>query len=114
MTRPTAYTLRGTSLPGATVSVTVAGRAQPILVSATSSGTWSADVELRRGKNEFSVSATDPETGKNAEKPVDIFITVPFPDVLAPTLTVDQPAEGATFENGAIPVQGIDDERRRR
>ena len=100
------YTLRGTSLPGATVSVTVAGRQQPILVSAASSGTWSADVELRRGRNQFSVSATDPETGKTAEKPVDIFITVPFPEVLAPTLTVDQPSEGATFENGAIPVQG--------
>jgi cytoskeletal protein RodZ len=102
----TVYTLRGTSLPGATVSVTVAGRQQPILVSASSSGTWSADVELRRGKNQFSVGATDPETGKTAEKPVNIFITVPFPDVLAPTLTVDQPGEGATFENGAIPVQG--------
>jgi hypothetical protein len=23
-----------------------------------------------------------------------------------PTLTVDQPADGATFENGAIPIQG--------
>jgi cytoskeletal protein RodZ len=101
-----AYTLRGTSLPGATVSITVAGRQQPVLVSASSSGTWSADVELRRGRNQFSVSATDPETGKTAEKPVDIFITVPFPEVLAPTLTLDQPGEGATFENGAIPVQG--------
>jgi cytoskeletal protein RodZ len=102
----TAYTLRGTSVPGATVSVTVAGRPQPVLVSASSSGTWSADVELRRGKNQFSISATDPETRKTAEKPVDIFITVPFSEVLAPTLTVDQPGEGVTFENGAIPVQG--------
>jgi hypothetical protein len=32
---------------------------------------------------------------------------VPFPTVEAPTLTVDQPAEGATYENGAIPVQGM-------
>ena len=35
-----------------------------------------------------------------------MFITVPFLAIEAPTLTVDQPAEGATFENGAIPVQG--------
>ena len=28
------------------------------------------------------------------------------PEVEAPTLAVDQPAEGATYENGAIPVQG--------
>ena len=33
-------------------------------------------------------------------------ITVPFRVIEAPTLTVDQPADGATFENGAIPVQG--------
>lgn len=102
----TSYTLRGTSLPGALVSVAVAGREQPIRATASSGGTWSADVELRRGKNQFSVSATDPDTGKSVEKPLEIFITVPFPDVLAPTLAVDQPAEGARFENGAIPVQG--------
>ncbi len=52
------------------------------------------------------MTAVDPQTSKRAERPVDIFITVPFPEVLAPTLTVDQPGEGATFENGAIPVQG--------
>jgi hypothetical protein len=101
----TSYTLRGTSNPGATVSVTVAGR-QPVQTTASASGTWSADVELRRGKNEFLVSAQDPDTLKNAENPVPIVITVPFPEVLAPTLTVDQPAEGASIENGAIPVQG--------
>jgi hypothetical protein len=31
---------------------------------------------------------------------------VPFPPIEAPTLTVDQPAEGTSFENGAIPVAG--------
>ncbi len=100
-----AYTLRGTSDPGATVSIAIAG-GQPVLTTATSGGTWSADVELRRGKNNFSVSATDPQTTKTAEKPVEIVITVPFPDVLVPTLTVDQPADGVTVQNGAIPVQG--------
>ena len=35
-----------------------------------------------------------------------MFITVPFLVVEAPTLTVDSPAEGAQFENGAIPVKG--------
>jgi hypothetical protein len=33
-------------------------------------------------------------------------ITVPFRVIEAPTLTVDQPADGATYENGAIPIQG--------
>ena len=35
-----------------------------------------------------------------------LFITVPYLVIETPTLTVDQPTEGATFENGAIPVQG--------
>ena len=101
----TAYTLRGTSDPGSTVSITVAG-GQPVLTTTSAAGTWLADVELRRGKNTFSVSATDPQTTKTVEKPVEIVITVPFADVLLPTLTVDQPTEGTTVQNGAIPVQG--------
>jgi len=35
-----------------------------------------------------------------------VFITVPFLVIEAPTLNVDSPAEGAQFENGAIPVKG--------
>jgi hypothetical protein len=31
---------------------------------------------------------------------------VPFAAAQAPTLTVEQPEDGATFENGAIPVEG--------
>jgi hypothetical protein len=33
-------------------------------------------------------------------------IMVPFPVIEAPTLTVDSPTDGATYENGAIPVSG--------
>jgi hypothetical protein len=33
-------------------------------------------------------------------------ITVPFSPVVAPTLALDSPADGATFQNGAIPVTG--------
>lgn len=101
----TTYTLRGTSIAGATITVTTPGR-DPIRATAAPDGTWSVDVELRRGKNQFDVTATDPDTGKQAEDPRTVFITVPFSVVQAPSLTVDQPADGATFENGAIPVQG--------
>jgi cytoskeletal protein RodZ len=101
----TKYTLRGTSMAGATITVTTPGR-DPIRATAAPDGTWSVDVELRRGKNQFDVTATDPDTGKQAQDPATVFITVPFSVVQAPTLTVDQPADGATFENGAIPVQG--------
>jgi cytoskeletal protein RodZ len=102
----TDYVLRGTSIPGATISITTPGRDQPYRVSAGSDGSWSVDVELRRGKNQFEITATDPETGKQADSPVRVFITVPFLVIQAPTLSVEQPADGATFENGAIPVEG--------
>ena len=100
----TSYTLAGTSIPGATISVELAGGTRQ--TSADSTGAWTMPVDVRRGRNEFKVDATDPDTGKHAEEPVMIVITVPFREIEAPTLTVDQPADGTTFENGAIPVAG--------
>ncbi len=101
----TSYTLRGTTLPGATVSIATPGR-DPRQVSAGPDGDWTSDVELRRGRNQFDVTAIDPETGKRSEDTIRLFITVPYLLIEAPTLTVDQPAEGTSFENGAIPVAG--------
>ena len=101
----TEYVLRGTTAPGATVSIATPGR-DPYNVTADADGAWTAIVELHRGRNQFEVSAVDPDTGKRSEDKVALLITVPFLVFEAPTLTVDQPAEGATFENGAIPVQG--------
>lgn len=101
----TKYMLRGTSSAGATINITTPGR-DPYSVNADASGAWTAGVELRRGRNEFQVSSLDPDTGKRSEETLALFITVPFLVIEAPTLTVDQPTEGATFENGAIPVQG--------
>ena len=101
----TRYVLRGTSSGGATISIATPGR-DPYSVSADTDGDWTARVDLRRGDNQFEVSAVDPDTGKTSEETKSLIITVPFLVIEAPTLTVDQPAEGATFENGAIPVQG--------
>ena len=101
----TEFVLRGTSAPGATISIATPGR-DPYTVSADADGGWTSTVELRRGRNQFEVSAVDPETGKRSEQSISLFITVPFLVIEAPTLTVDQPSDGVTFENGAIPVQG--------
>jgi cytoskeletal protein RodZ len=101
----TSYTLRGTTLPGATVSISMPGR-DPTQVTAGPDGAWSSDVDLFRGRNQFDISAIDPDTGKRSEETVRRFITVPSSPIEAPTLTVDQPAEGTSFENGAIPVAG--------
>lgn len=99
------FLLRGTTAAGATVSIATPGR-DPYNVTADSEGDWTASVELRRGRNEFEINAIDPETGKRSENTVSLVITVPFLVFESPTLSVDQPADGATFENGAIPVQG--------
>lgn len=101
----TRYTLEGVTLPGATVSIATAGR-DPYQVSAKSDGGWAAQVDLSRGRNQFDISSLDPDTGKRSEDTLHVFITVPFLQIEAPTLTVDQPSEGASFANGAIPVAG--------
>lgn len=98
------FLFRGSTIPGGSVTVTTAD--QERRTNADSAGGWSLEVDLRRGENRFEITATDPSTGKVAETPVQRVITVPFLVIEAPTLSVDQPAEGATFENGAIPVQG--------
>lgn len=102
----TTYRLEGTSTAGATVTVDVPGRSQPYRVTALSDGSWRVEVELRRGQNQFDINAVDPETGKPTETPRRIVINVPYLVIQAPTLTVTQPQDGTTFENGAIPVEG--------
>jgi hypothetical protein len=102
----TQYILRGTTTPGATVEIKAAGRDEPYRATADSSGAWSYSVDVRRGRNTFEIQAKDPDTLKTSERSISIVINVPFLAVQAPTLTIDQPAEGATYENGAIPVEG--------
>ncbi|MBA2718331.1 MAG: helix-turn-helix domain-containing protein [Chloroflexi bacterium] len=100
----TSYTIEGTSIPGATISIDMAGGTRT--ASADSTGKWTLTVDLRRGANEYKIDATDPETGKHAEQAAMIVITVPISEIQAPTLAIDQPTDQTTFENGAIPVQG--------
>jgi cytoskeletal protein RodZ len=100
------YSLRGTSIPGATVTISAPGLDQPYRVNADDTGKWTADVQLRHGRNEFDVSAIDPQTGKTSDSTVTLYITVPVPAVEAPQLTINSPAEGSQFSNGAIPVNG--------
>ena len=76
--------------------------------------TWAADVDLRRGRNQFDVNALDPETGKHSEDTVRVFITVPF--------LVDRGADadgrpagrGRDVRERRDPGRGHGDERRRR
>jgi len=103
----TSYHLAGTATAGSLITVSAPGRDQPYRVTALADGSWSIDVELRRGQNRFDVTAVSPETGKEAEQPRQVVITVPFAAIQAPTLTVTQPVDGTTYSNGAIPVEGM-------
>lgn len=103
----TSFRLQGTATAGATVTIAIPGNAQPYRVTALSDGSWSVQVDLRRGTNQFDIDAVDPETGKPTETPQKIIIKVPYLVIQAPTLTVSQPQDGTTYENGAIPVEGM-------
>jgi cytoskeletal protein RodZ len=97
--------LAGTATPGSVVEVRAAGRDQPYRVPVAADGRWSVQVNLQRGRNSFSIVATDPETGKVSDE-ARIVITVPYPVIEAPGLALDSPADGAVFTNGAIPIRG--------
>ena len=101
----TEYTFRGTTIPHGTVTISDSSGHQ-LQATADSIGLWSQVVPLRRGRNDFKISATDPDTGKNSEQTLAYIVNVPISAVLAPTLEVDSPAEGASFQNGAIPITG--------
>ena len=101
----TTFRLAGMTSPGSIVTVTAPGRAE-LTATAQSSGEWSVQVDLRRGQNRFTITARNPETGKEAETPREVVITVPFLAVQAPTLTLTQPVDGTTYGNGAVAVEG--------
>src|SRR4029078_8466509 len=90
---------------GATVSIAMPGR-DPMQVTAGPDGEWTSDVDLFRGRNQFDISAIDPDTGKRSEDTVRRFITVPSSPIEAPTLTVSPPAKGTSFETRALPAAG--------
>lgn len=75
---PSSYVLHGTSIPGATITIATPGRDQPYRVSAGLDGSWSMEVDLRRGRNQFTISALDPESHKTSETTAQRFITVPL------------------------------------
>jgi len=95
----TTYTLRGTSLAGATVAVDTPGR-ETVRVTAGADGRWASDVALVRGRNQFDVTATDPDTGKTSASPVTVYITVP----LGGTTTPDPNATAASTGVSAVVV----------
>jgi cytoskeletal protein RodZ len=98
--------LAGTSDPGTTVTIQAPGD-QTYRVLTDSAGLWSQVVPLAKGRNQFTITATDPTTLKPST-PTDLIITVPLPTPgpESPTLAVTSPTDGTSFQNGAIPITG--------
>jgi cytoskeletal protein RodZ len=105
-------TLIGTTSAGATVTIT--GPDGPVTTTASANGAWSADVPLRKGRNEFIVTALDPQTNKHSgEQRIIVLVPVPeaspTPAANAPKLSLTSPADGKSFTGGAIPITGTTD-----
>jgi cytoskeletal protein RodZ len=110
-------TLAGTSSPGARVHIT--GPAdQTYDVTASESGGWTRDVNLANGENDFTIIATDRDTGRES-KPLTVTINVPLPSpspgasatpstgppVLL-TLTLGTPSDGFVTSDPNVVVAG--------
>jgi cytoskeletal protein RodZ len=99
------FTLAGTTVPDATVTIQAPGQ-NIHRVNADKSGRWQETVPLNKGRNDFTISAVDPVSAKQSLQ-VSVTVNVPLPvGPEAPTLALSSPNDGTSFTNGAIPVQG--------
>ena len=108
-------TLQGTAGRGAIISIT-GPDGTPYSTTADETGGWSREVPLSRGRNNFTIIATDPVTQRDSS-PVQLTITVPLPSVLpgasatvAPpppiTMTLFSPASLYTTTDPNVTVSG--------
>jgi hypothetical protein len=100
-------TLAGTTSAGSTITIT--GPDGPVTATASTSGSWTAQVPLRKGRNEFIVSALDPQTNKHsAEQRIIVLVPVPAgsPSPEAPVISLSSPNDGATLADGAVAIAG--------
>ncbi len=118
--------LRGSAARRAVVNVR--GVTGELLTTTTADdrGRWLVELGVGKGRNDFTLFARDPETGRDsAELPV--VVTVPVPGITGPSpepgvadgrsrtgvgqvrLEIVRPGDKATFENDVVPVEGTTD-----
>jgi cytoskeletal protein RodZ len=111
------YTIEGTAGPGA--RITVRGPGEAIYnKNANEEGDWSIEVLLSPGRNEFTVTATDPVTNRpSTEKTIALVVALPSqapnasgsptpPPPVALTLSLAGPADGFVSSDGNVVVSG--------
>jgi hypothetical protein len=106
--------LSGVSGPGAEITITTPD-GRRMTFKADDNGNWSREVDLTKGRNDFTIVATDAVTHRPSA-PVNLIINVPLPGqspgvTSAPTpapirLTLGAPIEGLTVSDGLITVSG--------
>ncbi|MDP8904935.1 MAG: DUF4115 domain-containing protein [Chloroflexota bacterium] len=106
--------LSGVSGPRAEITITTPDGQRRSAI-ADENGRWSREVLLAKGRNDFTVVATDPVTHRTSE-PVNLIISVPLPGAspgatVAPTpaplqLVLLQPANGLVSDDGRVTVAG--------
>lgn len=107
--------LAGTSGPGALITIHDAGDAL-YNTNANENGVWHQEVPLARGRNDFSITATDQATKRQSARLL-VTITRPLPDQspgptqtvappLALTISLGSPLEGQVSTDGNIIVSG--------
>jgi hypothetical protein len=108
--------LEGRSGPGAAITIRGPGDALYNL-SANEDGDWSETVDLARGRNDFTIMARDPVTGRDSprlaitiNRPLPVQSAVPSAAVATPppalTLSLTAPAEGSVSTDGNVVVSG--------
>ena len=106
--------LSGRSGPLAEITITTPD-GRRMVVNADENGNWSREVELAKGRNDFTVIATDAVTHRPSP-PVNLIVNVPLPGgspgaTIAPTpapirMTLTGPREGLTVADGNVVVSG--------
>lgn len=126
--QPNAQTvlLRGTAGPRSVVSIRGATGELLTTTTADEEGAWLVELNVGKGRNDFTLVAKDPDTGRESEV-VPVIVTVPVPGITSPTaaptpsragprsgagevrLTVTAPDDRVVIENGAIAIRGTTD-----
>ena len=106
--------LTGVAGPRAEISITTPDGQRRSAI-ADESGKWAREVLLAKGRNDFTIVATDPVTHR-ASEPINLIISVPLPGAspgasAGPTpapirLIIVQPANNLVLEDGLVTVSG--------
>ena len=126
--QPNAQTvlLRGTAGPRSVVSIRGATGEMLTTTTADETGAWLVELNVGKGRNDFSLLARDPDTGRESAV-LAVIVTVPVPGITSPTaeptpsragnrsgagevrLTVTAPDDRIAIENGPIVIRGTTD-----